>query len=100
MNKLIKYFTYTPVVNRGLISSKTEKHEFICKLSEEVNEVYEAHTFDNKLSDHEAEEIMDVIFVCLNYLIHYNRSIIKEFFKVYKKNKKRSRCKLRTNINR
>ncbi len=90
-NKLIKQFTYKPIIKRGLISDKTEKYEFISKMQEEVNEVYDAYTFDKKLSDHEAEEIMDTIFVCLNYLIHYGRSIIKEFLKVYKKNKNRAK---------
>ena len=89
MNNLIKHFTYKPIVKRGLIGDKTEKHEFTTKLDEEVKEVYEAYTFKEKLSIHESEELMDVIFVCINMLIHYRINILKTFLFVYKKNKNR-----------
>ena len=74
MKKLIED-NYSSIVKRGLISPTTKKRDFMNKLNEEVNElIYE---FINK-DVIDAEELADVILVCLNIAKHYNIDIEKE----------------------
>lgn len=79
---------YKSIVDRGLITSKTTKRDFILKLEEEVQEYTDA-----ALHGHgsEKEELADVILVCLNIAKHYNIDIEKELITKIEINKKR--CK-------
>lgn len=69
-----------------LIANQTEK-EFILKLQEEIKEVEDSGT-----NEETAEEIADIITVCISYLnkLGYDENKRSELFaKVNKKNEKR-----------
>jgi NTP pyrophosphatase (non-canonical NTP hydrolase) len=78
MNHLFQR-NYKAIIDRGLIKPDTTDNEFMCKLSEEHNEVIDAlseemfssfNPTENK--DHTNEEIADCLIVCANWLIHRN----------------------------
>jgi NTP pyrophosphatase (non-canonical NTP hydrolase) len=74
MKKLIED-NYSSIVARGLIHAATTKDEFVNKLWEECEEFTEVF---NKTGMIDAEELADVILVCLNIAKHYNIDIEKE----------------------
>ena len=66
---------YDSIVKRGLITPETTDQDFVNKLFEEVGE------FEEIVSEHgmiDAEELADIILVCLNIAKHYNIDIEKE----------------------
>ena len=74
MKKIIQD-NYDSIVKRGLITPKTTDQDFVNKLFEEVGE------FEEIVSEHgmiDAEELADIILVCLNIAKHYNIDIEKE----------------------
>ncbi len=75
---------YTATVRRGLINPKTTKGEFCDKMIEEVNEL-----FNHTDSENEAEELADIITVCLCYAKHYNIDFMNALRKVTIKNENR-----------
>ena len=85
MKKLIED-NYSSIVDRGLITPTTTKQQFLNKLFEEVGEFADAYYFDETI---DAEELADVILVCLNMAKHYNIDIEKEM-----------RCKIAVNFER
>ena len=64
---------YAATVRRGLIKPDTLKFEFTLKLDEECNELDLAILNRDKFN--EAEELADVIIVCLNYAKHFGIDI-------------------------
>jgi NTP pyrophosphatase (non-canonical NTP hydrolase) len=74
MKKLIND-NYKSIVARGLITPATTNGDFFKKLSEEVNELHEVFIIHEMI---DAEELADVILVCLNIAKHYNIDIEKE----------------------
>ena len=82
---------YKAVEGRGLIDENTTKYDFYDKAHEEQNEIYEACDVneDNKMSDHEAEEVADRITALQNNLIHCGRKVEIELEKVCIKNENR-----------
>jgi len=88
--KLIKR-NYQAVVNRGLINEKTNIIDFIDKMEEEYFEVCNAHDIgENKPNDHMIEEVLDLMVVCINFLVHYNVNIIRGLIKIAWKNERRA----------
>lgn len=85
MKKMINR-NYKSIVKRGLITSYTNKQQFILKLEEEVQEFIDASR--NKLPN-ENEELADIILVCLNIAKHYKIDIKKELKRKIKINEKR-----------
>lgn len=85
MNQLIEE-NYASIVRRGLITHKTTADDFIDKIKEELEELIEAHNFNMK---NEAEELADVILVCLNYAKHFNIDIEKKLKQKIQTNKNR-----------
>jgi len=78
---------YKSIVDRGLISPKTTKRDFILKLEEEVQEFIDAALNSN---GSESEELADVILVCLNIAKHYGINIESEMNNKIRKNFNRS----------
>jgi len=74
---------YKSIVDRGLISPKTTKRDFILKLEEEVQEFIDASLNSN---ESESEELADVILVCLNIAKHYGINIEREIKNKIRKN--------------
>ena len=74
---------YKSIVDRGLISPKTTKRDFILKLEEEVQEFIDASLNSN---GSESEELADVILVCLNIANHYGINIEREIKNKIRKN--------------
>lgn len=74
MKKLIED-NYDSIVARGLITPATTNGDFFKKLFEEVNELHEVFIIHEMI---DAEELADVILVCLNIAKHYNIDIEKE----------------------
>jgi len=74
---------YKSIVDRGLISPKTTKRDFILKLEEEVQEFIDASLNSN---GSESEELADVILVCLNIAKHYGINIEREIKNKIRKN--------------
>lgn len=72
MKKLIED-NYYSIVNRGLITDKTNYVDFIVKLKEEVNELINWKNPQNL-----REEMADVILTVLNFARHYNIDIEQE----------------------
>jgi len=68
--------SYNATRNRGLITDETNTVDFIDKMEEEFTEVMCANTFE-----HEVEETIDLISVCLNILKHNDIDFIKAFEK-------------------
>lgn len=85
MNELIEE-NYASIVRRGLITHNTTASDFIMKMKEEVEELIEANKFNMK---NEAEELADVILVCLNYAKHFNIDIEKKLKQKIQTNKTR-----------
>lgn len=75
---------YAATVRRGLINPKTTKDEFYNKIIEEVVELL-YHTD----SENEAEELADIITVCLSYAKHYNIDFMNALRRVTIKNENR-----------
>jgi NTP pyrophosphatase (non-canonical NTP hydrolase) len=61
---------HSATVRRGLITEFTRKDEFILKMYEEVTELAQTKT-----DQHEAEELADIVTVCLCYAYHYSIDI-------------------------
>lgn len=82
--------SYSAIVNRGIINEQTSVQDFLDKLDEEASELKEYyHTF-NAL---DAQEIADVIIVCLNMSKHYGIDIEGEVIKKIQINKNRTNGK-------
>jgi len=62
-------------VKRGLITHQTTKEDFLNKLFEEVGEFEEVFVEHGMI---DAEELADIILVCLNIAKHYKIDIEKE----------------------
>jgi len=77
---------YKSIVKRGLITHKTTKEDFLYKLYEEVNE-FEDDFLD--INCDIAEELSDIILVCLNIAKHYKIDIEKELINKIEINKTR-----------
>jgi NTP pyrophosphatase (non-canonical NTP hydrolase) len=88
---------YQAVVNRGLITEKTENIDFFLKLHEELqeteNEIYKIEGCKEAiiLSNHLKEEIADCLIVCSNWLIHRGVDLEKILTKIAEKNEKRAK---------
>lgn len=74
MKRLIQD-NYDSIVKRGLITHQTTKEDFLNKLFEEVGEFEEVFVEHGMI---DAEELADIILVCLNISKHYNIDIEKE----------------------
>ena len=72
MKQLIER-NYKSIVDRGLIFLYTQEQEFFDKIDEEVLELSCATTWEDK-----AEELADIILVCLNYAYHFDIDIEHE----------------------
>ncbi|MCP4987272.1 MAG: hypothetical protein GY928_14835 [Colwellia sp.] len=89
---------YKAVVKRGLINPGTSPDEFFEKLHEEFREVFEALADYNdskndnrkKERDHYIEELVDLMTVCVNQMIHLGYNPEKEYLKVIEKNERRA----------
>jgi predicted house-cleaning noncanonical NTP pyrophosphatase (MazG superfamily) len=79
MTELIEE-NYRSIIKRGLIAPKTSMQDFTNKLDEEVEEFKEAY---------EAEELADIILVCLNIAKHFGIDIEKELLNKIEINKNR-----------
>lgn len=79
MKELIES-NYQSIIKRGLIKPETSMQDFVNKLDEEVAEFKEFY---------EAEELADIILVCLNLARHFNIDIEKELLKKIEINKNR-----------
>jgi len=75
---------YQSIKKRGLITPRTTESDFIMKLEEEVQEFIDAESKQDK-----AEELADVILVCLNYAKHYGINIEKQLLLNITKNQTR-----------
>lgn len=75
---------HSATVRRGLLSEFTTKQEFTLKLFEEVAEFARTET-----DEHEAEELADVMIVCLTCAKHYGIDIMNEMRKKTLKNESR-----------
>lgn len=72
---------YLATVKRGLIDHETRKAEFIAKMYEEIEELQFYKPIEN-----EAEELADLITVCLCYAKHFNIDFMNALRKVTIKN--------------
>jgi NTP pyrophosphatase (non-canonical NTP hydrolase) len=88
MKQLIKR-NYEAVVKRGLITPETTDLEFLNKLHEELEEVYEEIWHENE--PNLREEIGDCLTVCLNWLTHKGIDIEQLLTEIAIKNE--NRCK-------
>lgn len=75
---------HAATVKRGLITEFTRKEEFILKLYEEVTEL--SQTTNDK---DEAEELGDIMTVCLTFAYHYSIDIQGALEMVLNKNENR-----------
>ena len=75
---------YQSIKKRGLITENTTEYDFVMKLEEEVQEFIDAES-----SLEIAEELADVILVCLNYAKHYRIDIEKQLLLNITKNQTR-----------
>jgi len=73
---------YDSIIKRGLITPDTSVNEFLDKLHEECTEL--GHDCANGVDF--AEELSDVILVCLNMAKHFDIDIEKELNKKIQKN--------------
>ena len=85
---------YKAVVNRGCITPRTTNSDFHNKLCEEDNELLTELFLDDSmesktLTDRQAEELTDVMAVCIDWLINAKRDPVKELEKVCIKNENR-----------
>jgi len=91
MKELIER-NYAATVKRGLINEDTDKIDFLLKIEEEFDEVYEEF-FKSKIDQFDlqkyASELMDLAAVCINNVKHLGLDPIKEFEKVVIKNETR-----------
>jgi NTP pyrophosphatase (non-canonical NTP hydrolase) len=71
--KTLSSRNHAATTRRGLITPQTTRREFILKIYEEVKELTEAIPG----TPHEAEELADVILVCLCYAAQFNIDIDK-----------------------
>lgn len=72
---------YQAIVERGLINDNTEVKDFINKMHEEFIEIrtlYDDFEYNTREFD---QEIIDLMCVCANSLIHYGINIEKELLK-------------------
>lgn len=76
---------YQAVIKRGLINSETTQADFEAKILDEVDEVVQAQTKEDK-----AEELGDVMAVCASNLIHMGYDPIEIFKQVTEKNERRA----------
>jgi len=75
---------YESIKKRGLITENTTESDFVMKLEEEVQEFIDAES-----SLEIAEELADVILVCLNYAKHYGINIEEQLLINITKNQTR-----------
>lgn len=67
---------YQSIRKRGLIKDNTKDFEFILKMDEELNEIADAKTKKERI-----KEVVDLMTVCTNYLIHQKQDIEKLLIK-------------------
>ena len=67
---------YQSIRKRGLIKDNTKDFEFILKMDEELNEIADAKTNKERI-----KEVVDLMTVCTNYLIHQKQDIEKLLIK-------------------
>jgi len=85
MDKIIND-NYDSIVRRGKITPSTSKAEFMHKMLDEYDELMYAIEFQE---NNEAEELADVILVCLAYAKHYDIQIENELLYKIGKNYQR-----------
>ena len=78
---------YDSVVKRGLINNQTTEREFIEKIKEEFDELYEAFMLGRYYD--KWEELSDVVLVCLNYFYHFGIDVESKLKIKIEKNNKR-----------
>ena len=86
--------SYKAIKDRGLITNKTKKSDFIKKLHEELYECELTQLSGygkNKEVDY-IEELIDLSTVCFMQVLHLGYDPIKEFEKVVIKNENRAKC--------
>lgn len=64
---------YEATVKRGLITSKTSFYGFVEKIDEELEELSQFTSEENK-----REELADIVIVCLNMAKHFDIDLIHE----------------------
>jgi NTP pyrophosphatase (non-canonical NTP hydrolase) len=88
MKEIIE-LNYQSTVQRGLITPSTTFQQFLDKILEEVNEFEKAHyTFIDK---DRAEELADIVLVCLNFAKHFGIDIEQELKNKIQKNFERAK---------
>lgn len=75
---------YAATQRRGLIDQFTTKQDFILKMYEEVTELAQTET-----DSHEAEELADIVTVCLCYAFHFDIDLMGALEAVVIKNEQR-----------
>jgi NTP pyrophosphatase (non-canonical NTP hydrolase) len=63
---------YKSIVKRGLINSDTTLKDFIIKIEEELDELWQHYNLTETLDPY---ELADIILVCLNTAEHFNIDI-------------------------
>ena len=94
MKKLIKRH-YQAIVNRGLITQKTDLIDFIKKIIEEYHESLESIPYPPKLNDKAIQEFIDLIMVITNMFQFFDIDIKKEILKNIEVQEKRANEKLK-----
>jgi NTP pyrophosphatase (non-canonical NTP hydrolase) len=86
MKNIIKE-NYESTVKRGLITPFTTTKEFLFKIEEELDELFDSFLQDDETFD--KYELADVIMVCLNMAHHYDIDIIETIKQKIEINKNR-----------
>jgi len=81
---------YESIVARGLIQPHTANGEFLRKIREEYEELWQAVI--HGLPGDAKEEASDIILVCMNMLHHMGADVEKELIKNIEKNERRAKC--------
>lgn len=84
---------YQAIVEQGLINDNTEVKDFINKMHEEFTEIrtlYDNFEYNTREFD---QEIIDLMCVCANSLIHYGINIEQELLKNIEKQEQCAKTK-------
>ena len=89
MKELIKR-NYESIVARGLIQPHTANGEFLRKIREEYEELWQAVIYGQP--GDVKEEASDIILTCMNMLHHLGADVESELIRNIEKNERRAKC--------
>ena len=76
---------YKAIVSRGKITPDTKVYDFLIKLDEEIEELWNSYNTSSGIESFDENEVIDVIAVAVNMLIHKGFDVVKLYDENVKK---------------